>query len=210
MKNGYRTVSKEGTIDFTVQKSRFIGYCAPVENEAQALALLERTRKRYYDARHNCFAYSIGRLGETARFSDDGEPGGTAGAPMMEVIRHHGVTNLIVIATRYFGGILLGTGGLVRAYSKTAEDAIAAAEPVDMLACMRCALTLEYPLWGRAQSALLAMDCMIEQVEYTDLVHVQFCVKSGEEAALEKKLLDATNGRMQLEQIETAYYKWSV
>ncbi|MPM96170.1 IMPACT family member YigZ [bioreactor metagenome] len=181
-----------------------------MESEEGALELLEHTRKRYYDARHNCFAYSIGRLGETARFSDDGEPGGTAGAPMMEAIRHSGVTDLIVIATRYFGGILLGTGGLVRAYSKTAQDAIAAAKPVDMVACVRCALTIEYPLWGRVESALHAFGCAIENVVYTDMVHTELFVKSGEEAALRQKLLDAANGRLELETYETAYRKWII
>ena len=187
MTSGYRTVSKEGNIEFTVQKSRFIGYCAPVESEAQALDILERTRRRYYDARHNCFAYSIGTLGETARFSDDAEPGGTAGAPMMETIRHNGVTNLIVIATRYFGGILLGTGGLVRAYSKTAEDAIAAAEPIEMIACTRCSLTLEYPLWERAQSTLRALGCVIGNVVYTDMVHTELFVRDGQEGCAQAK-----------------------
>lgn len=128
----------------------------------------------------------------------------------MEAIRRKGVTDLIVIATRYFGGILLGTGGLVRAYSKTAEDAIAAAEPVDMVECTRCMLTLDYPLWGRVESALHASGCLINNVVYTDMVHTELFVKSSTEQALREKLLDATNGRMTLETLETSYRSWTI
>ena len=109
----YRTVKQESEIELVIKRSRFIGRCFPVTNEQEALALLERIRRQHWDATHNCYAYSIGEHGACARFSDDGEPSGTAGMPMMEAIRRIGVTDVLVVVTRYFGGILLGAGIVV-------------------------------------------------------------------------------------------------
>ena len=120
----YKTVLEGGTGDIIEKKSRFIATVRPVRNEEEALAFLEEMRKQYWDARHNCYAYSVGRNREYTRCSDDGEPSGTAGRPMLDVILGEDIYNIAVVVTRYFGGVLLGTGGLVRAYSKAVQEGL--------------------------------------------------------------------------------------
>ena len=124
---GYRTICQPGEVEHIIKKSRFIGAAYPVQTVEEALSLLETIRKRYWDATHNCYAYIIGENGEQKRFSDDGEPQGTAGMPMLDVLQKKDVTNLLVVVTRYFGGTLLGAGGLVRAYAGAAGAAVDAA-----------------------------------------------------------------------------------
>ena len=121
----YKTVLEGGTGEIVEKKSRFIATVRPVKNEEEALAFLEEMRKKYWDARHNCYAYSIGKNREFTRCSDDGEPSGTAGRPMLDVILGEDIYNVAVVVTRYFGGVLLGTGGLVRAYSKAVQEGLA-------------------------------------------------------------------------------------
>ena len=128
----YKSVKQCSEAEYTVNRSRFIGRCFPVDSEEAALCLLGDIRKKHWDATHNCFAYRIGE-NAAARFSDDGEPGGTAGKPIMDVLTGRGLTNVLCVVTRYFGGILLGAGGLVRAYSKSAADAVAKAGVVSYL-----------------------------------------------------------------------------
>ena len=147
----YRTVKAPAAIEIVVNRSRFIGQCIPVSSEAEALEQLAAIRKRYWDATHNCYAYSIGQKGEIARFSDDGEPGGTAGMPMMDALRGAGVTDVLCVVTRYFGGILLGTGGLVRAYGRTCSEAIQAAGVVRMVSCDLVRFEVPYAQWSLFQ-----------------------------------------------------------
>ena len=128
----YKSVKQRSEAEYTVNRSRFIGRCFPVDSEEAALCLLGDIRKKHWDATHNCFAYRIGD-NAAARFSDDGEPGGTAGKPIMDVLTGRGLTNVLCVVTRYFGGILLGAGGLVRAYSKSAADAVTKAGVVSYL-----------------------------------------------------------------------------
>ena len=128
----YKSVKQRSEAEYTVNRSRFIGRCFPVDSEEAALCLLGDIRKKHWDATHNCFAYRIGD-NAAARFSDDGEPGGTAGKPIMDVLTGRGLTNVLCVVTRYFGGILLGAGGLVRAYSKSAAEAVAKAGVVSYL-----------------------------------------------------------------------------
>ena len=127
----YKTVLEGGTGEIVEKKSRFIATVRPVKNEEEALAFLEEMRKKYWDARHNCYAYSIGKNREFTRCSDDGEPSGTAGRPMLDVILGEDIYNVAVVVTRYFGGVLLGTGGLVRAYSKAVQEGLGITEPVN-------------------------------------------------------------------------------
>ncbi|HIU94159.1 MAG TPA: YigZ family protein, partial [Candidatus Aphodomorpha intestinavium] len=132
----YRTVKQPGEAELVIKRSRFIGRCFPVADEQEALRLLEQVRRQHWDATHNCYAYSVGVSGACARYSDDGEPSGTAGLPMMEALRRSGVTDALVVVTRYFGGILLGAGGLVRAYSAAAAAAVRSAGEVEMRECV--------------------------------------------------------------------------
>jgi len=148
---GFRTVKAPASIELVINKSRFIGQCFPISSEELALEQLSMLRKRYWDATHNCYAYSVGQKGEIARFSDDGEPGGTAGMPMMDALRGSGVTNVLCVVTRYFGGILLGTGGLVRAYSRACAEAIRAAGIVRMAPCDLVEFSVPYSQWTMLQ-----------------------------------------------------------
>ena len=126
----YTTVLGASEAEFTEKKSRFIGRCFPVETEDEAFAVIADVKKRHWDATHNCYAFIVGENGLTQRFSDDGEPSGTAGMPILDVIKQKGLTNTLIVVTRYFGGILLGAGGLVRAYSKAAASAVDCADMV--------------------------------------------------------------------------------
>lgn len=130
----YITVSGESVGEYSEKRSRFIATLRPIETEEQAAEFLAEMRSKYWDARHNCYAYSISR-GTLKRFSDDGEPHGTAGKPILDIIDGSGLTDIMIVVTRYFGGVLLGTGGLVRAYSAAAREAIAAAERIKMTPC---------------------------------------------------------------------------
>ena len=147
----YRTVKGPASVELVINKSRFIGQCFPITTESEALEKLAALRKQYWDATHNCYAYSVGKKGEIARFSDDGEPGGTAGMPMMDALRGAGVTDVLCVVTRYFGGILLGTGGLVRAYSRSCSEAIRAAGIVRMTPCDLVAFQVPYHQWAMFQ-----------------------------------------------------------
>ena len=147
----YRTVKAPASVELVIHKSRFIGQCFPIASEDEALELLSQIRKRYWDATHNCYAYSVGRQGQIARFSDDGEPGGTAGMPMMDALRGAQVTDVLCVVTRYFGGVLLGTGGLVRAYSRSCAEAIRAAGIVRMAPCDLISFSIPYSLWSMFQ-----------------------------------------------------------
>ena len=124
MRNPYKILYQGGTAEIVEKKSRFIASLRPVKTEEEALLFLEETRKKYWDARHNCYAWIIGEHGEQKRCSDDGEPQGTAGVPMLEALKHSGLTNILAIVTRYFGGTLLGAGGLVRAYTQGVSEAV--------------------------------------------------------------------------------------
>ncbi|MFQ9448390.1 MAG: IMPACT family protein [Christensenellales bacterium] len=128
----YKTLREENSAEFIINKSRFIGYGCPCETEEEALAFLARIRQKHKDATHNCYAYIIGLNSGIMRYSDDGEPGGTAGMPIIEVMKARGVVNCAVVVTRYFGGILLGAGGLVRAYAQGSKTALDAAGVVVM------------------------------------------------------------------------------
>lgn len=192
---GYRTVAQVSETEYIVQKSRFIGHCYPVQSEEEALEILERIRKRYWDARHNCYAYCIGENSEIARFSDDGEPSGTAGLPMIEVIKKSGLTNLLCIVTRYFGGILLGAGGLVRAYTRSTADAIREAGCLVLRPCVQFDITVPYTLWGKAEPICREF-AMIEDIQYLEVVQVVAAVPEDRCDAFLKSLTDRTDGRI--------------
>ncbi len=169
----YTSVDRPAREEYVVNKSRFIGRCWPVEQEQKALALLAQVRKEHYDASHNAYAYALGHRGEIARYSDDGEPGGTAGLPMMEVLRQKELTNVLVTVTRYFGGVLLGAGGLVRAYGKAAGLAADAAGRAAYYRGKQVRLVLEYGLYPVLEP-LLRETANGLQTEFLDRVTLEF------------------------------------
>lgn len=140
----FRTVYRGGTGEIVEKKSRFIATVRLVESEEEALSCLEALRKKYWDARHNCFVYIIGENQETVRCSDDGEPSGTAGRPMLDVVQGAGLRNVLVVVTRYFGGTLLGTGGLVRAYSQAVQEGLANSVLIDEICGVRLLIETDY------------------------------------------------------------------
>lgn len=192
---GYRTVSRQSETELEVKKSRFIGRCFPVEDEQQALEMLATIKKQHWDARHNCYAYAIGARAEIARYSDDGEPAGTAGLPMMEVLKQANVTNVLCVVTRYFGGTLLGTGGLVRAYTRSASDALQAAGLIEMRVCVEYMLDVPYALWGSLEGILRAAD-QLGAAEFGAQVQVQAFVEETQATAFEQAITERFDAKL--------------
>ncbi len=189
----YITVAHEAHDEFIEKRSRFIGHCKPVSTEEEALAFIAALKTQYWDATHNVYAYSL-RQGNIQRFSDDGEPQGTAGIPVLETLKKSGVTDCVVVATRYFGGILLGGGGLVRAYSHTGSIALAAGEKILMRSCRQCALTCDYSLYGRVQAVIPECGGVLDDTVFTDTVTLSFHLPPEQLPSLARRLADATNG----------------
>lgn len=192
--NGYLTVDRESSLETVIQKSRFIGQCFPVTEEKAATAILDQIRKRYWDATHNCYAYCIGSRAETARSSDDGEPSGTAGMPILQVLTAKGLTNTLCIVTRYFGGVLLGAGGLIRAYSGSAAASIDSAGIVHMLPCTDYILPLPYPVWASIEHSI-RRESTVNSVEYSDHVQVLGHVPETDTSRFCAFVQNVTDGR---------------
>ena len=199
----YRTVKTDSETEYVISRSRFIGRCFAVSDEAEAQRILERIRKQHWDATHNCYAYRL--LNGAARYSDDGEPQGTAGMPMMEVLRKRDLYDLLVISTRYFGGILLGAGGLVRAYTRSASDAIDAAGILNMLPCTGFRLRVAYPYWNGVQSVLERFGAT-ERTEYSDVIDCVFRCRSDRADAFLKALEERTEARVTAQAFEEGYF----
>ena len=185
--------SGEGTSEYMEKKSRFLGLITPVTTEAEARARLEAVKKREYDARHNCWAYIL-HSGQK-RYSDDGEPQGTAGIPMLEVFRRAGVTNVVCVVTRYFGGVLLGTGGLLRAYTAAAADALSDAGISEVRRWLACEVSTPYALYEPVRAAVAALGGVVQETQYAAAVTV--CALLPEEAgeAFAAQVRDLTAGR---------------
>ena len=164
----YVTIAERAEDDFFERKSQFIGYIAPVTTEEEALAFLAEIRAKHRDARHNCFAYIL--QNGVKRASDDGEPQGTAGVPIMEVVEREGLTDVIVIVTRYFGGILLGAGGLVRAYAHAAKLAVDAAQRKVMSPAVLVEMKMDYNQYGRINNVLSKYTAIVQDTAFTDMV----------------------------------------
>ena len=192
MLKAYKTVLRPSEVEFIEKKSRFIGHCFPAATEEEALSRLAETRKRYYDATHNCWAYSLenGQM----RFSDDGEPGGTAGMPIMDTLIRRDIKNAVVIVTRYFGGILLGSGGLVRAYSKSASDAVQAAGCGVMSPCKVLEFAVDYPRYGGIEGFVKA-NAIVDDVEFMENVRFRVTVAEDRTAEFIAELTERTDGR---------------
>ena len=179
--SSYKTVKQSAHDEFIVNKSRFIGYASPCQTEEEALAFLKTIRDKHRDATHNCYAYVIGENAGIMRYSDDGEPGGTAGLPMMEVMKKREVVNCCVVVTRYFGGILLGAGGLVRAYSQGCAVALDAAQVSVMERTVRVLFDVPYPLWDKFNYALQSLPVMLESTDYQTSVDATLLIRQQQQ-----------------------------
>lgn len=202
---GYRTIATPAQDEFIEKKSRFIGHIAPVQTEEEAVAFVGEIRARHREATHNVYAYIL-RQNQLSRFSDDGEPQGTAGIPVIDTMKKSGVTDAVVVATRYFGGILLGGGGLIRAYSHTATIALAAAERVRMKQCLRLDLTCSYELYGRVQAIVPECGGITDDTQFTDSVAISLHLEPERLEALTRRLADATSGRAALQRTGEEFY----
>ncbi|MBQ8080955.1 MAG: YigZ family protein [Clostridia bacterium] len=209
MKDGYLTLLEDATAEYVVNKSRFLCHAAPCQTEEEALAYLGEKRQRYRDATHNCYAYVIGENAGVIRYSDDGEPGGTAGLPMMEVLRARQVVNCCVVVTRYFGGVLLGAGGLVRAYSHSCALALDAAGVARMAPSERYLISVPYPLWDRVRYALRELPVRMEETEFAADVQATVLTRTADAEALLTRLTRETNAQAECLKIEELYAPWN-
>ena len=195
----YTTIKQSAQAEFVEKRSRFIGYAVPVSEEEQATAFIAEIRSKHWDATHNVYAYSI-REGGLCRYSDDGEPSGTAGMPTLSVLTKGNITDAVVVVTRYFGGVLLGTGGLVRAYSHAAALAVEAAGIVTMRSFAVMRIECDYTAYGRVASLIPECGGYIIDTAFTDRVEVSFRIIPETVGSFEKKLADATAGKAILTQ----------
>ena len=203
MADGFRIPFQEAESEFVEKRSRFISHVWRVETEEEAQARIQETKKKYYDARHNCWCYLLGP--NLVRYSDDGEPQGTAGQPMLNVFQRENVTGVVCVVTRYFGGILLGAGGLTRAYSKGARDALAAAGVATMGLWARVRLSCPYPLFERVKLEIAAADGILDDMDYGADVTLTVSLPSERQETLQGRLTELSAGGLTLALMEESY-----
>ncbi|QMV43384.1 YigZ family protein [Cohnella cholangitidis] len=191
----YATVRQFGSDEIVIKKSRFIGHAKPVETEEEAVAFIEELKKKYWDATHNCSAYLIGERDQYQKALDDGEPSGTAGKPILEVIKNRGLKNVVVVVTRYFGGIMLGAGGLVRAYTDGAVVGIDAADPIVKVLHREVKVDVDYTWYGKLENELRGRGFRVGDVSFTDRVLVTCLPEAGEADRFQAWITDITQGQ---------------
>ncbi len=202
----FRVLLEGGQGEYEEKKSRFIATVGRCGSEAEALSFIEETKKKYWDARHKCYAYCLGDRGELTRCSDDGEPGGTAGRPMLEVLMGEGIRNAAVVVTRYFGGVLLGTGGLVRAYTRAVQEGLKYCTFGRMRPGVELLVTTDYN--GIGKILYLLKNAGIEPVssEYTDRVTLRLVLPASGAEAVKGSMVEATGGKVKFEKIKELYF----
>lgn len=202
----YKVAYQGGEGEIIEKKSRFIATVAPIESEEEAITFIEQLKKKNWNATHNCFAYVLGRNHEIQRFSDDGEPSGTAGKPILDVLLGENIHNVAVVVTRYFGGTLLGTGGLVRAYSKSAKVGLENSQIINKQLGKKLLINLDYNSVGKIQYILAQMEIDVVDTIYKEDVDIVVAVSVDKVDALIKKVLEATSATAGLEELDTVYY----
>ncbi len=204
----YKTLLKPASDEVIINKSRFIGSAAPVSTVEEALAFLDGVRAQYRDASHNCYAYIIGRNAGIMRYSDDGEPGGTAGMPIIEVMKARGVVDCAVVVTRYFGGVLLGAGGLTRAYSHSCAIALNAAGVCAMHPTQTWLMEVAYPLWDKVRHAMKSLPIRLASSEFGSTVVFEIEVKEADSELARAELTRVTDGRIEAMLTDEAFSPW--
>lgn len=202
----YQTVKQEAFGEFTEQRSKFIGYVKPVTSEEQALEFINEKKKFHWDATHNVYAYRIRKDG-IQRCSDDGEPHGTAGVPALDVLLKSGVTDCVIVVTRYFGGILLGAGGLIRAYTRGAKEALAAGKIITMEKCLKASLRCDYTYYGKIAGLIPSCNGKIDDTQFNDAVDISYHIFPESFLDFQQKLADVTNGTVQTDYTDEEYYQ---
>lgn len=206
MRTSYKILYQGGTGEITEKKSRFIADLRPVKSEGEALAFIEETRKKYWDARHHCYAWIMGKDGGQKRLSDDGEPSQTAGRPMMDVLEGEGIVNVCAVVTRYFGGTLLGTGGLVRAYSGAVKEGLGDCRILTLQPAKKLFITADYNGAGKIQYLLGQQETAVLDSQYTDKVAFTVLAPDEKLEKLKADIIEATGGRAELCEGDEIYY----
>lgn len=202
----YKIVYEGAEAEIVEKKSRFIATVTPIKTEEEALLFIESLKKKYWNATHNCFAYTVGENQELLRFSDDGEPGGTAGKPMLDVITGAKLHNVAVVVTRYFGGTLLGTGGLVRAYSGAAQAGLLASKIITKTLGFKLKITTDYTGLGKIQYILGENKIKILNSEYTDIVTLETLIPSEMLDKIQADITEGTSGKAKLEAGDSCWF----
>lgn len=200
----YKTIKTASSDEFIVKKSRFIGYVKPVKTQEEALEFISEIKSKHWDATHNVYAYTL-REGGVRRFSDDGEPQGTAGIPSLDVLLKEEVVDCCVVVTRYFGGIMLGAGGLVRAYSHGAKIALDAGGIITMSLCKIVRVVTDYNFYGRLVPLICEEGGIVEDTQFTDNVEVTFRIPQDKVPFFESRLVDVSCGKFHSEVIDEKF-----
>ena len=202
----YKTVKQFASDELVEKRSRFIGYCKPVSTQDEAIDFINEIKTKHWDARHNVYAYVI-REGNVSRYSDDNEPQGTAGIPVLDAIRKRGITDCVVVITRYFGGVLLGAGGLVRAYSAAAKLGIDAAGEIEMEMCSVCALRCSYTMYGKIPALIVKYGGSIDDSDFADDVSIRFHLPEDDLPAFNKALSEESSGKYAAEEVSKDFFE---
>ncbi len=193
-----KIIYKNGTDEVVEKKSRFIANVFNVESEEHAVNIINNMKKKFWDARHNCYAYIIGDNNEIQKFSDDGEPSGTAGKPIMDIISSEKVHNCLIVVTRYFGGTLLGTGGLIRAYQEASKKGLAQSDIIDAVEGISAYIDTDYNNMGKIQYICAEQNVVIEDIEYTDKVHMKLLIPQEDYMQFVHIITDRFSGNVEV------------
>lgn len=206
MKKAYKTIYQGGTGEYVAKKSRFIANICPVETEEQAIEIIDGLKKKYWDAAHNCSAYVIGADQAILRCSDDGEPSKTAGKPMLDILIAQELTNIVVVVTRYFGGTLLGTGGLVKAYQTAVLEGLTKCEIINKELGVQFNIIVDYTAGGKLQYMINQEELILIKSSYTDQITFFLLISPGKLDFVTKKVAELTNGSATIEILEQVYF----
>lgn len=203
--SNYKTLHKFGVDEYIVEKSTFIGYAKPIKTEEEAIEFINEIKKKHKDATHNVWAYTVGKTMNIQRYSDDGEPQGTAGIPTLEVIKKEDLRDVVVVVTRYFGGVKLGAGGLVRAYTKGAKIGIDAAKVIEKVMYKEVRIKIDYNQLGKVQNEIMNMNYFVKDTIYEDNVEIIVYSRLEEVKVLTDKMIDITSATAEIKLCEEFY-----
>lgn len=209
MRENYITVRGHGSNELTISKSRFIAHCTRAETEEQALEFIQRIKKEHAGATHNCSAYLIGEHDQIQKANDDGEPNGTAGVPMLEVLKKQGLKDVVVVVTRYFGGIKLGAGGLVRAYGKATTIGIDAAVVVERRLHHVMKIVVDYTLLGKLENEIRQSPYLLDSIDYTEAVEFTVFVEKEQEEDFKEWITNLTSGQSEITLIKKEFLEFT-
>ena len=210
MRKDYHTIQGYGESEIVIQKSRFITYVNRAETEEQAQEFINNIKAKHKSANHNCSAYIIGEHDNIQKANDDGEPSGTAGVPMLEVLKKQGLQDTVVVVTRYFGGIKLGGGGLIRAYGKATTEGIAVAKVVERTLHHLMKLSIDYTWLGKVENEVRNSVYPLKEIIYADQVEVLVYTKADEEEGFINWVAEITNGQAKIEIVEKEFLEFTV